>query len=152
MEKKVSIYQLLRSLRKSDNQSKYLEEVEDKHGKDVKLDLIIADYTDRLTRKGFNVEEYIAPYKHWNSFERMKLLKARIYEQESYVVKYILHTIQKINDSFSDEQKKQMRCKMYSTFFANLSKKGTTMIFEINDEHYEVLNSLYQEKIPDIFL
>lgn len=152
MEKKPTINQLLRLLRKSSNQSDFLEEIEDKYGKDSKLDLLIADYTDRLTRKGFNVEEYISPYRHWNSYERMKLLKARIYEQENNVVKFILLTLKKVNDSFSVEQKKQMKNRMNSTFFANLCVKGTTMIFVIDEEYYDVLNSLYQEKIPDIFL
>lgn len=151
-KKKITIPALLYNLRRHQTPNIYLEEIEDKYGKDTKLELMIADFTDRLVKRGFNVNEYLLPYQGWNSFERMKLLRLRLQEIEEPVIKKVLTIVNLANQTFTQEQKIQVRLKMHQTYFANLKKDANGFYFKIDEDYYDVLCNLYYKDIPNIFL
>lgn len=152
MEKKSSIYALLQRMRKSKCPDLVLEEIEDNHGKDTKLDVMIADYTDRLQRKGFNVVDYLSKYNHWNSYERMKLLHFRLQELEDPVIMNIINIIKTVNESFTKDQMMQIQSKMREQYFAVLCVTSQKVYFKVIEDYYDTLKSLYYEKIPNILL
>jgi len=149
---RITVYQLLQKLRQHSNKRAFLEEIEDKYNKDVKLDVMIADYSDRLVKKGFNLNEYLKPYQNWNSYERMKLLKNRVQEYDDPVVRLVLNIIQHVNSTFTNEQKRDMRNKMKEFYFASLCNSGGCYYFRLNEDYYDTLNDMYSERVPNIFI
>jgi len=151
MEKKMSISSLLCRLRKSYNKQLFLNEIEEDYGKEVLIDLMTADYTDRLLRKGFNVSLYLVPYKSWNSYEKMKLLHLRIQEMENPIIKSIINIIQTANKSLTNQQKIESKNKMQQMYFARLVMVNHDYLFKIDEEYYDVLSNIYSREIPNIF-
>lgn len=145
------VLELLRKLRKHPNQKLYLEEIEDDFGKDIKLEVMIADYSDRLTKIGFNVQEYMKQYQHWNSYERMKILRRRYQEKSDPIINQIVFIIQFVNESFSKEQKLEVRKKMQDVYCAYLHNGPKGYYYKIDEDCYDVLNDRYYEKIPAVF-
>lgn len=152
MEKKKSISQLLKEYQLSTNPEETLNHIEDQFGKDVKIEILIANFTQKLQKKGFNVSEYMAPYIHWNSYERMKLLQFKLQEMEDPVILNITNIIKKVNESFTKEQMFQIRQKMNESYFAVLYMNNSKPYFKVNEEYYDALRNLYYERLPNILL
>jgi len=112
---------------------------------------MIANFTQKLQKKGFNVNDYMEPYNHWNSYERMKLLHFKLQEMEDPVILNITNIIKKVNESFTKEQMFQIRKKMNESYFAVLYM-GEKPYFKVNEEYYDVLRNLYYERLPNILL
>ena len=112
---------------------------------------MIADYSDRLTKLGFNVQEYMKQYQHWNSYERMKILRRRYQEKSDPIINQIVFIIQFVNESFSKEQKLEVRKKMQDVYCAYLHNGPKGYYYKIDEDCYDVLNDRYYEKIPAVF-
>ena len=145
------VLELLRKLRKHPNQKLYLEEIEDDFGKDIKLEVMIADYSDRLTKIGFNVQEYMKQYQHWNSYERMKQLRRRWQEINDPIINYVLLIINGVNKSFTKEQMILVKGKMRDVYCAILYQDAAGYYFKVDEDSYDLLNDRYYEKVPGIF-
>ena len=151
MEKRLTIFQMLKNLRKHPKQQEYLEEIEDHYGKDTMLQLMISDYSDRLTKKGFNIDEYLKINPCSNSYDRMKQLRRRWQEINDPIINYVLLIINGVNKSFTKEQMILVKGKMRDVYCAILYQDAAGYYFKVDEDSYDLLNDRYYEKVPGIF-
>jgi len=143
---------LLTELKKNKNQTEYLYIIEEKYGKDTKIEVMLLFYTEQLKILSFNVEDYIKPYSHWNNYERMKLVRNKFQEMKNPVIYHLLQMIKRVNETYTTQQKLNVKNEMKEKYFASLRNSGKGLYFHVDEEYYEVLTNFYYDKITGIFI